>query len=250
MSARFASRPRTTASSSTSDGRGGRRPPASRLTARPAGNAGRAARPVRPVVAGRAARERGPIRRRAGSRCPRDPPARLGSRRAVARGLVRFLPAAGAARPRLGTSRRRGRGREKPRPIRPVALAPAAPGRARRSRPAGEPGGHRAQPALSGGGRLLRARASPGGLPGLAERTAAWVASVPDGDRLLGRALAAAPSVIGLAGLDGPAAVAPRGNFTPVVVRGEVPSGQIRRYRTVLPQRARRGRAARRDTRS
>ena len=71
-------------------------------------------------------------------------------------------------------------------------------------------------------------------LPGLAERTAAWVASVPDGDRLLGRALADAPSVIGLAGLDGPAAVARRGNFTPVVVRGEDPSGQIRRYRTVL----------------
>ena len=71
-------------------------------------------------------------------------------------------------------------------------------------------------------------------LPGLAERTAAWVASVPDGDRLLGRALADAPSVIGLAGLDGPAAVARRGNFTPVVVRGELPSGQIRRYRTVL----------------
>src|SRR5207344_3380918 len=54
------------------------------------------------------------------------------------------------------------------------------------------------------------------------------------GDRLLGRALADAPSVIGLAGLDGPAAVARRGNFTPVVVRGADPSGQIRRYRTVL----------------
>ena len=37
-------------------------------------------------------------------------------------------------------------------------------------------------------------------LPGLAARTAAWVASVPDGDRALGEALAAAPSVIGLAG--------------------------------------------------
>ena len=71
-------------------------------------------------------------------------------------------------------------------------------------------------------------------LPGLSERTAAWVASVPDGDRLLGRALAAAPSVIGLAGLDGPATVARRGNFTPVVVRGPDPSGQIRRYRAVL----------------
>ena len=34
-------------------------------------------------------------------------------------------------------------------------------------------------------------------LPGLSARTAAWVASVPDGDRALGEALAAAPSVIG-----------------------------------------------------
>ena len=57
---------------------------------------------------------------------------------------------------------------------------------------------------------------------------------MPDGDRLLGRALAASPSVIGLAGLDGPAAVAPRGTFTPVVVRGQDPSGQVRRYRAVL----------------
>jgi adenylate cyclase len=52
-------------------------------------------------------------------------------------------------------------------------------------------------------------------LPGLAARTAAWVASVPDGDHALGQALGAAPSVIGLAGLDGPAAVTPRGHFTP-----------------------------------
>jgi serine phosphatase RsbU (regulator of sigma subunit)/CHASE2 domain-containing sensor protein len=71
-------------------------------------------------------------------------------------------------------------------------------------------------------------------LPGLATRTAAWVASVPDGDRALGRALHEASSVIGLAGLDGPAAVAPRGHFTPVVVRGEDPSAAVRRYRTAL----------------
>jgi adenylate cyclase len=71
-------------------------------------------------------------------------------------------------------------------------------------------------------------------LPGLAPRTAAWVASVPDGDQTLGQALAAAPSVIGLAGLDGPAAVALRGHFTPVVVRGDDPAGQVRRYRAVL----------------
>ncbi len=71
-------------------------------------------------------------------------------------------------------------------------------------------------------------------LPGLAARTAAWVASVPDGDRALGEALAAAPSVIGLAGLDGAAAVSPRGRFTPAVVRGADPSGQVRRYRTAL----------------
>ena len=71
-------------------------------------------------------------------------------------------------------------------------------------------------------------------LPGLAARTAAWVASVPDGDRALGEALAAVPSVIGLAGLDAAAPAAPQGRFTPAVVRGPDPSGQVRRYRTVL----------------
>jgi CHASE2 domain-containing sensor protein len=71
-------------------------------------------------------------------------------------------------------------------------------------------------------------------LPGLAARTAAWVASVPDGDHALGQALGAVPSVIGLAGLDGPAAVTPRGHFTPVFVRGQDPSGHVRRYRTAL----------------
>jgi serine phosphatase RsbU (regulator of sigma subunit)/CHASE2 domain-containing sensor protein len=71
-------------------------------------------------------------------------------------------------------------------------------------------------------------------LPGLAARTAAWVASVPDGDRTLGRALAAMPSVIGLAGLDGPTAGTPQGRFTPAVVRGPDPSGRVRRFRTVL----------------
>jgi adenylate cyclase len=71
-------------------------------------------------------------------------------------------------------------------------------------------------------------------LPGLAARTAAWVASVPDGDRALGRALAAAPSVIGLAGLDGPTTAAPGGHLTPAVVRGVDPVGQVRRYRTLL----------------
>jgi adenylate cyclase len=71
-------------------------------------------------------------------------------------------------------------------------------------------------------------------IPGLAARTAAWVASVPDGDQALGRALAAGPSVIGLAGLDGPGALSRRGHFTPVVVRGKDPSGQVRRFRTAL----------------
>lgn len=71
-------------------------------------------------------------------------------------------------------------------------------------------------------------------LPGLAARTAAWVASVPDGDRALGRALADAPTVIGLAGLDGPVAASPPGRFTPAVVRGADPAGQVRRYRSVL----------------
>ena len=71
-------------------------------------------------------------------------------------------------------------------------------------------------------------------IPGLAARTAAWVASVPDGDQALGRALAAAPSVIGLAGLDGPVALSRRGHFTPVVVRGKDPSGQVRHFRTAL----------------
>jgi serine phosphatase RsbU (regulator of sigma subunit) len=78
-------------------------------------------------------------------------------------------------------------------------------------------------------GRSLATR-----LPGLGARTAAWVASVPDGDQALGRALAAVPSVIGLAGLDGPAAASARGRFTPVVVRGVDPSSRVRRYRTTL----------------
>jgi adenylate cyclase len=71
-------------------------------------------------------------------------------------------------------------------------------------------------------------------LPGLAARTAAWVASVPDGDHALGRALAATPSVIGLAGLDGPTARLSDGLFTPAVVRGDGPPDRVRRYRTVL----------------
>jgi CHASE2 domain-containing sensor protein/serine phosphatase RsbU (regulator of sigma subunit) len=71
-------------------------------------------------------------------------------------------------------------------------------------------------------------------LPGLSARTAAWVQSVPDGDRALGEALAAAPSVIGVVGLDTPASKAPPGQFTPAVVRGADPSGQVRRYRAVL----------------
>jgi serine phosphatase RsbU (regulator of sigma subunit)/CHASE2 domain-containing sensor protein len=71
-------------------------------------------------------------------------------------------------------------------------------------------------------------------LPGLGARTAAWVASVPDGDQALGRALAAVPSVIGLAGLDGPAAASARGRFTPAIVRGGDPSGRVRRYWTAL----------------
>jgi adenylate cyclase len=71
-------------------------------------------------------------------------------------------------------------------------------------------------------------------LPGLAARTAAWVASVPDGDHALGRALAATPSVIGLAGLDGPAARLAGGLFTPAVVRGEGSPDRVRHYRTVL----------------
>jgi adenylate cyclase len=71
-------------------------------------------------------------------------------------------------------------------------------------------------------------------LPGLSPRTAAWVASVPDGDRALGHALAGAPSVIGLAGLEGPAADPRAGPLTPAVVRGADPVAQVRRYRTVL----------------
>ncbi len=71
-------------------------------------------------------------------------------------------------------------------------------------------------------------------LPGLAEQTAAWVASVPDGDRALGQALAAAPSVIGLAGLDEPADRASEGHLTPAVVRGEDPSGRVSRFRAAL----------------
>jgi CHASE2 domain-containing sensor protein/serine phosphatase RsbU (regulator of sigma subunit) len=99
---------------------------------------------------------------------------------------------------------------------------------------------HRAGPAAVGlnllfpeadgfSGPTLRRR-----LPGLSEPTAALVASLPDGDRLLGRAIAAAPSVIGLAGLDGPAGLARRGNFTPVVVRGQDPAGHVRRYQAAL----------------
>jgi serine phosphatase RsbU (regulator of sigma subunit)/CHASE2 domain-containing sensor protein len=70
-------------------------------------------------------------------------------------------------------------------------------------------------------------------LPGLGARTAAWVASVPDGDEALGRALAAVPSVIGLAGLEGASATPSRGRFTPAVVRGDL-SNHLRRYRVAL----------------
>jgi serine phosphatase RsbU (regulator of sigma subunit)/CHASE2 domain-containing sensor protein len=70
-------------------------------------------------------------------------------------------------------------------------------------------------------------------LPGLGDRTAALVAALPDGDQLLGQALRAAPSVIGMAGLDGPAALLGEGRFTPSVVRGD-PSARIRRYRAAL----------------
>ena len=71
-------------------------------------------------------------------------------------------------------------------------------------------------------------------LPGLGERTAALVASLPDGDQELGQALVGAPSVIGLAGLDGPAAGVTPGRFTPAVVRGDDPVAWIRRYRSAL----------------
>jgi serine phosphatase RsbU (regulator of sigma subunit)/CHASE2 domain-containing sensor protein len=71
-------------------------------------------------------------------------------------------------------------------------------------------------------------------LPGLSERTAVWVASVPDGDHALGRALAGGPSVIGLAGIEGPAAAAALGPFTPAAVRGSDPAAHVRRYRAAL----------------
>ncbi len=71
-------------------------------------------------------------------------------------------------------------------------------------------------------------------LPGLPARTAASVASVPDGDRALGQALTAVPSVIGLAGLDGLVAKASAGHLTPAVVRGDDPSGRVPRFRTAL----------------
>jgi serine phosphatase RsbU (regulator of sigma subunit)/CHASE2 domain-containing sensor protein len=71
-------------------------------------------------------------------------------------------------------------------------------------------------------------------LPGLETQTSALVRLLPDGDHELGQALAAAPSVIGLAGLDGPSAVSPGGRFTPAVVRGSNPVERVRRYRTAL----------------
>ena len=71
-------------------------------------------------------------------------------------------------------------------------------------------------------------------LPGLEARTARWVASVPDGDHALGRALAGGPSVVGLAGLEGPAGASPPGPFTPAVVRGSDPSAHVRRYQGAL----------------
>ena len=70
-------------------------------------------------------------------------------------------------------------------------------------------------------------------LPGLGAR-AEFVASLPDGDKVLGQALTGAPSVIGLAGLEGPAALSAEGRFTPAVVRGADPAGRVRRYRSVL----------------
>jgi serine phosphatase RsbU (regulator of sigma subunit)/CHASE2 domain-containing sensor protein len=71
-------------------------------------------------------------------------------------------------------------------------------------------------------------------LPGLAERTTAFLRSLPDGDQELGQALSAAPSIVGLAGLEGPTPVSPGERFTPAVIRGQDPSDRIRRFRTAL----------------
>ena len=68
-------------------------PPASRLTARPAGHARPATATAGPWSRSRCSGARA-LRRRPRPRGPRDPPARLGSRRPAARRLVRFLPAA------------------------------------------------------------------------------------------------------------------------------------------------------------
>jgi serine phosphatase RsbU (regulator of sigma subunit) len=70
-------------------------------------------------------------------------------------------------------------------------------------------------------------------LPGLGARTE-LVASLPDGDKVLGHALTGAPTVIGLAGLEGPAVLSSEGRFTPAVVRGAHPAARVRRYRSVL----------------
>jgi serine phosphatase RsbU (regulator of sigma subunit)/CHASE2 domain-containing sensor protein len=67
-------------------------------------------------------------------------------------------------------------------------------------------------------------------LPGLDADTAAWLATLPDGDQALGRALAGAPTVVGLAGLDAPVPAPADGRSTPVVVRGGNALRLVRRY--------------------
>jgi serine phosphatase RsbU (regulator of sigma subunit) len=71
-------------------------------------------------------------------------------------------------------------------------------------------------------------------LPGLDADTAALLATLPDGDRALGRALAAGRTVVGLAGLDAPVPAPSIGRITPVVVRGGEVLSLVRRYPAAL----------------
>jgi serine phosphatase RsbU (regulator of sigma subunit) len=71
-------------------------------------------------------------------------------------------------------------------------------------------------------------------IPGLDAGMAAALATWPDGDRALARALAATPSVIGMAGIDGPTAGARPGRVAPVRVRGGDPRAWVPRHAAAL----------------
>ena len=224
----------------TSDDRDGRPRPRTRLTARPAGHhAGGPGHPATWPARGRGSRSSG-TRGAPSAASPswswQLPPARLGSRRPASRPVVRFLSASGAAGPRLGTRRHRRRGRAEPRPLRPVAVATAASGRSSSIESTGAGpaavGLNLLFPEADGFSGTSLTRAPPGVVRAHGGRGSR---RCPTAIAFSGGALAATPSVIGLAGLDGSGGGgAARATSRRRWCGGQDPSGQIRRYRAVL----------------